>query len=294
MVVEGPGSEARASAYDVSIVLPRRIEPPQLVLDTLARIRALSSTLRVEVIIVDDSGLGCDHAYLQPSHGDVVVISNDKNYGKGYSIAAGVRKAAGRYVFYSDIDLPVDIEDLPQAMAALESTSKPAILIGVRVPAAGAPVRSNLLRRITSRTYLRLFNLLLEPTVRDSQCPFKLVERGFAQQLFARLFVRGYAFDAELIHVAGRVGAEVRQYPVTWRDERAPWSAWKTAWVFGRMVYDLLSIRLYWSLHRSDLKHPSSASRRAPALAVASPTSLPDAMTLHREAPSAKRRAEIT
>ena len=57
---------------------------------------------------------------------------------------------------------------------------------------------------------------LLVPGVSDSQCPLKAFKHAAAQRLFRLQRIETWAFDAELLFLAGRLGLAVEEIPVRW------------------------------------------------------------------------------
>jgi dolichyl-phosphate beta-glucosyltransferase len=53
--------------------------------------------------------------------------------------------------------------------------------------------------------------------VHDTQCGFKAFRKEAAQKLFPLQQLDGWAFDAELLFMAERLGLSIRQIPVEWR-----------------------------------------------------------------------------
>ncbi len=237
--------------WDLSVVLPRYRENRTIVAATLAQLRMLPSSLRVQVLLVDDGGVPGEVEAAVADHPDTVVLRNNKNRGKGYAIKRGVDRAEGRLVFYSDIDLPIDLTAIPEAIDRLAATGKK-LLIGRRVRSL-TKATSNGNRRLTSTLFRFLFQRLLDPEVGDSQCPFKLIEGSFARRLFSDIIVNGYAFDAEIIHKARLMNEDIVQMDVGWTDTRAPWGVGKTFAVFFRMLFDVCMIRIYWLINRNRL-----------------------------------------
>lgn len=163
----------------------------------------------------------------------------------------GVARAEGRFVFYSDIDLPIDLNAVPVAIHRLAGADKK-LLIGRRVRSqAGATSNGN--RRLTSTLFRFLFQRVLDPETGDSQCPFKLIEGSFAKQLFSDIVINGYAFDAEIIHKTRLMNEDIIQMDVGWIDTRAPWGMVKTVIVFFRMLFDVCLIPVYWFVNRERL-----------------------------------------
>ena len=77
--------------------------------------------------------------------------------------------------------------------------------------------------------------------IADTQCGFKLFRRSVAQDLFSVTCVDGYAFDLELLYIAGQRGYRIAEVPVNWADQ--PGSKvrpWRDGFV---MLRELMAIR---------------------------------------------------
>lgn len=249
------GSLGDDKYYELSIILPRLHEPRDIIKSSLRRISNISERISMEIIIVNDGGEPSDLAGFEDSYPNLRIIHNRRCQGKGYSIRRGVNKARGRYIFYSDIDLPIGLTDLVDSLPSAPATIQPAMIIGQRIrSAASDPVTSNLARRMTSAWFRKIFQFVIHSNVSDSQCPFKLFERSVALRLFGLSSVNGYAFDAELIFLAHQLGIELAQKKITWTDTRAPWTLAKSLKTFLHMTRELLLIRLRGTLVSSRLK----------------------------------------
>jgi dolichyl-phosphate beta-glucosyltransferase len=244
--LDSPSNLSVDLPVDVSIILPRHGEDSSIILETLRRLKELDGFLTTQIILVNDGGTTADVEIARQEFPDIVVVSNRTKSGKGISIKGGLREAIGRYVFYTDVDLPVDPAQVVDAVYILDRQPGPAMVIGNRVrdSAPDAP-SANVYRKLTSRAYLRLFNAMLQPDIQDSQCPFKMMERSLCERLFAMTFIRGYAFDAELIHLAVVSDVPIHTMDIRWTDTRGSWGLAKTAYVFITMIVDLFLIKLY-------------------------------------------------
>ncbi|WP_300531903.1 glycosyltransferase family 2 protein [Maricaulis sp.] len=253
---------------ELSIILPRYQEDYAVIERSLRRIEALFNRETCEVLVVNDGGSAGDIARARQVFPDVTFLENGRNFGKGKSIANGVDRASGDFVFYSDIDLPADLDGLPQLIQQMKR-DRHEMAIGTR--RKRGTLKSNPYRAATSKAFLFLFNTLIASDVKDSQCPFKLMERGYAKFLFQRMSSTRYAFDAELIHMAKLQGQSILQVDIPWSDTRAPWGLAKTSAVFGEMLADLVRIRLYWLSRRGLLQRRTQTSGQLPSLAQRSP-----------------------
>jgi dolichyl-phosphate beta-glucosyltransferase len=234
------------SSYDLTIVLPRYLEPIEVIEQTLRACSGIGARLSMEIIVVNDAGSTTGLDALASRWRNVRVLTNPINRGKGYSVRRGILAARGRHVFFTDVDLPVAVSDIEAAYARLAMSSVP-MLIGCRVRVAGSP-QANANRRFTSRLFMRLFRLILGSQVRDPQCPFKMFDSAVARRLFENLEIQRYAFDTEIVYKAESAGLAVQQVNVAWRDLRGSWGMTRSLGVFVRMISDLVRIRLAYSV----------------------------------------------
>ncbi len=231
--------------YDLTIVLPRYHEPLPVIEQTLATCqRPATEGIDVEIIIVNDAGDRNSLARLEDAKPNLRVLHNPVNRGKGFSVRRGVLSAQGRHVFFTDVDLPVSARDIRRAFTDMQS-SHMRMLIGRRVRSDDSP-QSNLNRKITSKLFIWLFRTILGTRIRDPQCPFKIFETATARLLFEELHIKRYAFDSEIIYKASRAGIDIAETDIEWLDLREIWGLGRTLQIFGRMIWDLVSIRVAW------------------------------------------------
>jgi hypothetical protein len=73
-----------------------------------------------------------------------------------------------------------------------------------------------LARRLAGRLFALTMRTFLLPGIGDSQCPLKAFKRASAQRLFQLQRIETWAFDAELLFLANRLGLRVDSVPVRW------------------------------------------------------------------------------
>jgi glycosyltransferase involved in cell wall biosynthesis len=141
------------------------------------------------------------------------VLRTAGNHGKGYAVRAGIRAAQGELVVFTDADGSYGPEQVDRVVAALAVAP---VAIGARLgEAAGAGPP---LRRLASRVFNRAMRLLLGLQFHDTQCGLKGFRREAAEAVFRRARVDGFAFDAEALLLARRLGLEVVEVPVRAED----------------------------------------------------------------------------
>jgi glycosyltransferase involved in cell wall biosynthesis len=240
------------SAPQLSLVVPAFNEERRLG-ESLTRLIdfAARQPYRVEIIVSDDGSTDRTAAIAQEAAdraplGVAVRVLRNPHRGKGAAVRAGALAAQGEVVLYLDADLATPPEEVPKLLDLLEQGADMAV--GVRIQPGGYDQRATqpAWRRIGGRLFAQVRRRFLLSDIEDTQCGFKAFRREAAQALFRRQRLEGWAFDAELIYLARKLGFQLEQVPVTWRHmagsklRLGPLAAL-------REVVDLLRIR--W-LHR--------------------------------------------
>ena len=181
-----------------------------------------SQRFSAEVVAVDDGSAEAGRVALEasvvalPSGIAGRVVRHEANRGKGAAVRTGALAARGDYVAFIDADLATPPEDLTALLEALDAGAD--VAVGVRNQPGGADMRDRrgLARRLAGKGYAWFMQRLLMPDVSDSQCPLKAFRQDAAQRLFALQRIDTWAFDAELLFLARKLGLRVQQVPVTW------------------------------------------------------------------------------
>jgi dolichyl-phosphate beta-glucosyltransferase len=172
------------------------------------------------------------------------VLRHGRNRGKGAAVRTGCLATRGRYVAFIDADLATPPEEIVPLLQALKAGAD--VAIGVRTHPDGSDMRSRrpLPRRLAGWLFAQAMRILLLPDVTDSQCPVKAFRREAAQQLFGRQRIDTWAFDAEILFLARRLGLRVAKVPVRW--QAVPGSHFR---------FNVRSLVELWNLVRIRLMH---------------------------------------
>lgn len=209
---------------EISIVIPCHKEAEVIETNILTVNEYLRGLFdRYEIIVVTDgSPDGTSDAIdgLVKIHSDIPLthIRFAENRGKGAAVKAGVLASRFETVLFMDADLTIPIEELDEFMSALGQSD---IAIASRL-APGAKFEEPVpwYRVLMARGFHLLQILILGNfEFSDTQCGFKLFRRNVALDIFRRITIRRFAFDAELLFLAKHLDYRVAILPVTVRKD---------------------------------------------------------------------------
>jgi dolichyl-phosphate beta-glucosyltransferase len=176
-----------------------------------------------EVIVVDDGSQDRTAEVVRSCcQADVTIRieQQPRNLGKGEAIRRGMLLGSGKYLFFSDADLSVPIETLPNLLSSLEKDAD--VAVGSRRTAGAViEVHQPLYRELMGKVFTRLSNWILALHVSDFTCGFKGFRREAARELFSRQRLGDWSFDAEILYLAKVRGYRIQEIPVAWRNDTA-------------------------------------------------------------------------
>jgi dolichyl-phosphate beta-glucosyltransferase len=239
---------ARATdPIELSVVIPALNEADRLppTLDRVGAYLAEHPDWRpAEIIVVDDGSsdqtVVAATAVDLPKGVELRVVEHGSNRGKGAAARTGFGNAGGRWVLLTDADLSAPIEELPVLARA---ASRGSVVVGSRA------VKRQLVetpqprhRDLMGRGFNLILRLLRLTKIRDTQCGFKLFPGDLARALSRVQRLDGFAFDVELLLVAGFWGFEPKEVGVRWNHVEA------SRVMPGRHSLEMFrdSLRLWW------------------------------------------------
>lgn len=209
------------STITFSLVIPAYNEACRLphYLDGVRRYLTAEFAGRYEVIVVDDGsqdGLPGFLDQLQPNWPELSVLRHPTNRGKGAAIRSGMLVARGELLLFTDADGATPIEEEMALRTAIRGGVQ--IATGSRVTTPGRTNRTvrGWFRGFIGRCFAGLVRCLLDLSVRDSQCGFKLFTREAGMALFPLSRECGFLIDVEVLSLARKMGFRVAEVPVGW------------------------------------------------------------------------------
>lgn len=228
MTSSGPGD--RDAGVQLSLVIPVHNGAARLA-RTLEELADWPGALPAcsELVLVDD-GSGPRAATLlreyAESRPNVMLLVNERNRGKGFSVARGMLASRGRFRVFTDADLAYPLAEVSDVVRLLEAGSD--VVVACRVlPQSRYDISPSFFRYLYTRHLMsRAFNLVVRTTllhgILDSQAGLKGFTAVAAETLFRRLTIVGFGFDVELLYIAHRFGLGVTQKAVHFRYDHEP------------------------------------------------------------------------
>ena len=184
---------------DLSIVIPVFNEAGRIP-DSLRRIHGhiQGRGLSAELVLVDDGSTDGTVEVVRRITAELGIalrVVPSEHRGKGHAVRIGMTAARGRAVLMTDADLSTPIDELDRFMPYLRDGAQ--VVIGSRrLGGAVIEVHQPFLREAMGRVFTLLTQLLVV-RVSDATCGFKLFTREAAHQIFSRLTLDDWSFDAE-------------------------------------------------------------------------------------------------
>jgi dolichyl-phosphate beta-glucosyltransferase len=213
-----------------------------------------------EVIVVDNASTDRTAAQVEAlADGErVQLLRNERNRGKGYSVRRGMLAARGELRLHCDADCAPSLASLPGMLALLEDAD---VVVGSRLaPGARVGRRQPLPRRIVGRSFVLLCRAVLAEPTTDLYCGFKLWRAPVAEDVFERVHLDGWTFDAEALAMARALGYRLRETGIVWADREG--SRLSMARVLVPVVRELIAARRHI---RREARRPATALAEAAA-----------------------------
>jgi dolichyl-phosphate beta-glucosyltransferase len=168
-----------------------------------------------EVLFSNDGSLdGCAEAVRSLKLDGVRVTGYEKNRGKGCAVRTAMLEAAGDFVMFTDADLAYGTEVIGKLYERYEASRSAGLFIGSRNIGDDGYDGYTFLRKIMSKTYIKVLGIVGGFKLTDSQCGCKGFTNDACKRIFSLCTVDGFAFDFEAIMIADKMGYKIEEIPV--------------------------------------------------------------------------------
>ena len=168
-----------------------------------------------EIIFANDGSKdGCDKLVEQLHLPCVRVVGYEQNRGKGYAVRTAMLAAKGDYVMFTDADLAYGTDVIARVRDAFLEHPEADMVIGSRNLSKDGYEGYTPIRKLASKTYIKVLCLAGGFKLSDSQCGCKAFTADAVKKIFTRCEVDRFAFDFEAILWAVKYGMTIHEIPV--------------------------------------------------------------------------------
>ncbi len=199
-----------------SLIVPMYNEAP--IIEATAKTYQESLAARFadyELIFVDDgSSDDCAARVEALALPGVRVIRYTPNQGKGNAVRTGMLAAAGDIRMFLDADVAYGTDVIRRTAELFAARPEADLVIGSRPLHPEGYAGYTPIRKLASRTYIKVLNVAGGLRLSDSQCGCKAYRGPAAEAIFSRTETKGFAFDFETILWAQKLGFGIAELPV--------------------------------------------------------------------------------
>jgi dolichyl-phosphate beta-glucosyltransferase len=210
-----PAIPSGRADHELTVVLPAYNEETRLPW-TLRELGRFLDEWGIDYrVVVADDGSSDGTAALAAHWGPrFSTLSLDRHRGKGAAVRSAMLRATGRVVAFTDADLPFELSSLRDGYLQIRGHACEVVLGARDLDKANPQVRRKLLRTVATWAFRQVARRFISSEVTDTQCGLKLFSRRAAHEIFSRLTIEGFAFDAEVVLLAERLKLEYRRLAV--------------------------------------------------------------------------------
>lgn len=201
----------------ISVVIPMYNEE-KIIKDTAQQIHRYMTEKfgdDFEVLFSNDGSLdNSAEAVRSLNLSGIKVVGYDKNRGKGCAVRTAMLEASGDFIMFTDADLAYGTEVVGKLYESYLNSEGADVIIGSRNIDNEGYSDYTFIRKIMSKTYIKIVCIFGGFKISDSQCGCKGFANAAAKKIFSNCEIDGFAFDLEALMLASKMKMKIAEVPV--------------------------------------------------------------------------------
>ena len=204
----------------ISIIIPIYNENDILEKNILNILNYFQNKSDFEIIVIDDGSTDNSIKTLNSLKlNNLIILRNNQNMGKGYSIIKGVLESKGDLILQTDADLSAPIMEFEKLFIKYKNGFD--FVIGSRSKAnSKVNTKQNFFRIILGKFFNILTYLILNLNYNDTQCGFKIYNSIKLKNVIKSCKVKKFCIDVEILYLAKLKKYKVMEEGIIWNDKK--------------------------------------------------------------------------
>lgn len=180
--------------------------------------RLSPETIRIEI---DDPEPGVEERIAEATAtrvAETTVSVAGRRRGKGAAITAGFEALSTDVFVFLDADGATPVDAAASVIEPVLSGNADLAVGSRRHPDSDVRSHQTIFRRVLGDGFAWLARRLLETPLYDYQCGAKAISADVWNRLRGDVYESGFAWDIELVALAGAHGARILEVPIRWED----------------------------------------------------------------------------
>ena len=200
--------------YKVSVIVPLFNEE-KTIIKVLRKIYDIKKNYEeLEIIVINDGSTDGSKKLLDENN-DLydVLISYDKNKGKGHAVKNGIKSANGKYIIFQDADLEYDPIDFIKFFKIIDRF-EPDLIMGSRFNYSDYTKSHNILNKYGNKLITFLFNISYNTTFTDIYSCYACFKKNLIN--YNDLKTEGFEQHAEILCKVVKKGNNFYEVPINY------------------------------------------------------------------------------